>query len=109
MEDAELSSSVQLRKPVGRPFLKGKSPNPGGISKRIRAVRKALEKDADLARQVLREAMENGNTLERIAAAKVVLKYTVPEPKATLDVTVSAKPMPAVDPEVAAKIAALDA
>lgn len=91
-----------------KPFKPGQSGNPHGSPKWLRDLRKALSKDAEKARQVLSRAMDEGDLDQQIAAARIVLKYTVPEPKQTLDLTVTAKPMPQVSVELLERVAEMD-
>jgi DnaJ-domain-containing protein 1 len=59
--------------------------NPGGQTKWLKAFRVALQKDTALARRTLRKVMKSdlSKDADKVAAAGVVLKYTVPLPKQT--------------------------
>lgn len=70
--------------PRGRPFKKGQSGNPGGGPKWLKGVRESLKGLTPLARKTLREVMKGSEKDgDRVAAARVVLEYTVPKPKQT--------------------------
>lgn len=72
------------RRPDGT-FGPNNAANPGGKPKWLNALRAALQKDAGLARRTLRKVMTNAESkdADKVAAAGVVLKYTVPPPKQT--------------------------
>lgn len=64
------------------------TPNPGGIPKWLKGVRDSLKSLTPLAATTLESVMRHGeNDKDRVAAAKVVLEYTVPKPKQTLKVS----------------------
>ncbi len=63
MSDKPTESTAPVRKPRGRPFEAGKSPNPGGWSKEARAKRKAVA-----------EALDEAFTVQDIVDGKPVTK-----------------------------------
>lgn len=80
--------------PIGTPYPKGKSGNPGGQPKWVKKVRDALKKDANVARRLLNRVMRGKDILggaearevkvsDSVKAAEVVLKFTLPMPKQT--------------------------
>lgn len=67
-------------------ILPGASGNPGGQPKWVGDVRDLLRSDAPRAREVLREVLDTSeDDGDRIKAAEVVLSYTLPKPKLTIE------------------------
>ena len=66
----------------------GASPNPTGMSKKVAALRKALEADGPKAHKVIARALDSADESIAMDAAKIVLKYTLPEPAKELNATV---------------------
>lgn len=64
-------------------FKPGKSGNPGGKPKWLKAARESLQSLTPLARKTLRQVMKNGADKDKVAAAKTVLEFTVPKPRQT--------------------------
>jgi len=99
---AQVSGREPKQPPAGRPFEKGKSGNPGGQPKWVRELRDLLQEDAHAARKLLRDVID-GDEQEmqhRIQAAATVLRYTVPTPKVSVDVTSGDRPLENVPTEV---------
>lgn len=62
--------------------------NPGGQPKWLKGVRESLKNLTPLAARTLESVMTGADKdADRVAAAKVVLEYTVPKPKQTLKVS----------------------
>ena len=107
LESNELARRAIKAKPI-MPFTwkPGQSGNPGGAPAWLRKAKKALGKHAEEAAAVLVDVMRNGNNNERVRAADIILKYSVPKPEASVSVT--ANPVhPMLTPAVAAKIVEL--
>lgn len=80
----------------------GGSLNPGGQPKWVKELRDLLQEDAGAARKLLRKVIDSDreDMQHRIQAASVVLRYTVPTPKVSLDVTSGDRPLENVPTEV---------
>jgi hypothetical protein len=88
--------------PEGRKFKKGQSGNPGGVPKWVKLVRGELEGCSRLGLTKLKQLIEQGvlvfereqgpvvvpaEAKDVIKAIELVLSYTLPKPKAELEVT----------------------
>lgn len=81
MDDSESSRPEWQFKP-------GQSGNPGGQPAWLKKVRQSLRGLTPLARKTLREVMKNApKDGDKVRAAEVVLKYTVPQPKQRVEVS----------------------
>lgn len=69
--------------PVGRPFQKGQSGNPGGQSKEKKAVLDILKESAEVFATKLVELAEQGN----VEAVKTGLAYLLGKPKERVEVS----------------------
>jgi len=75
--------AVENRREDGT-FGAGNSANPGGQPRWLKSVRESLKTLTPLARDTLQHVMENAaKDSDKVAAAKVVLEFTVPKPKQT--------------------------
>ena len=80
----DLRSTDEIMRADGGKFAKGKSPNPGGQSQWMKDVKRSLRDLTPLAAKTLKQVMEGSEKdADRVRAADVVLKYTVPPPKQT--------------------------
>lgn len=70
------------RRPDGT-FGPGNAANPGGQPKWLKQVRESLKALTPLAAERLKGIILDGEDKDSVAAAKVVLEYTVPKPKQT--------------------------
>jgi hypothetical protein len=75
--------------PAGNPkWVKGcASPNPGGLSKKVSALRKALEGDGAKAHKVLSRALNSADEQIAMEAVKLVLTYILPKPVVSIATT----------------------
>src|SRR5687767_7562251 len=81
-----------------KPWKPGQSGNPTGQPAWLRKAKKALGKHAERAAEVLAEVLEHGEPMERIRAADVILRYSVPKPTTEVEIAVGPK-LPTIDPE----------
>lgn len=100
-------TKLQDRRPVGRDekgrLVKGAALNPGGQPAWVKELRDLLQDDAKAGRALLRRVIdgervakfvaEDGSEVEvaprledRIKAAEIALRYTMPVPKQTLEI-----------------------
>src|SRR6516165_2753266 len=70
-EDAE--SSEPVARTIGKPFVKGVSPNPGGRSKVARDIQALAQEHGPAAIATLVEALKSRNERVRVAAAAILL------------------------------------
>lgn len=82
--DAHLSGLSKAKgKPRGKPFPKGRSGNPGGVSPQKREVLAILKEKGEVFATKLIELAEAGN----VEAVKTGLAYLVGKPKERLEVS----------------------
>ena len=122
--EPQTPSPVALKRDSQGRLLPGQgSLNPGGQPKWLRTVREALENGSAeaagyLVRVVAGEETEHvvdkdGAAIEvplrgkdRIAAAKVILEFTVPKPKQELELSSGARPLSGLATELLLRVAA---
>jgi len=94
--------SPEVKRDAGGRIQKGASGNPGGQPKWVRELRDLLQEDAHAARKLLRDVIDGDeqDMQHRIQAATTVLRYTVPTPKVSVDVTSGDRPLENVPTEV---------
>jgi hypothetical protein len=73
-------SKPELRNPDGT-FVRGVSPNPGGQSKKLRRVRKALERLDTPALERLAQLIASDDPKVAVVALGIWAKYRLPVPK----------------------------
>lgn len=79
MSDAQDSAA----QPVGTPFPKGKSGNPGGQPKWVKEVREALRTCVKKGAARLEEIIVTGSDKDAVAAMKVAAEFSLAKPKQT--------------------------
>lgn len=79
MDDAGSNGAQQEKRVIGRPFPKGVSGNPAGVSKALAAVRKAVDeaRNPEQVKQMLQALFERGVAGDNIAS-KLWLEHIVP-------------------------------
>lgn len=102
------SSGKQRTPPKGTPFPPGKSGNPTGLPAWRRDLTAALKDDALHAAKLLRGVVDNEDEDmgHRIQAAGIILRYTVPPPKQSLELSGAVQGVGALDEETLRRIAA---
>jgi hypothetical protein len=90
-----------------RPFRPGVSGNPGGVPKKLRKVRKALEKLDDRCVERLGRLIDDEDPKVAVKALELWAKYRLPVPKETQVSKLEVSPAPNVNPKLLALLASL--
>lgn len=87
----------------------GGSLNPGGLPKWRRELAEALKESAEKGANLLAEVIEDAGAdmQHRLQASAIALRYTVPQPKQTVEVSGSVSTLQGIDAETIRKIASL--
>lgn len=87
---ADISIAERKRKPPpGRPFAKGKSPNPGGRPKGYAALRELCRQYTHDAVKVLTDALKSEDERLRVDAAKSLLDRGWGKPSSEIDLHIT--------------------
>jgi hypothetical protein len=103
------SSGHERKPPKGKPFEPGRSGNPGGLPKWRRELAEALKESAEKGANLLAEVIGDAGAdmQHRLQASAIALRYTVPQPKQTVEVSGSVSTLQGIDAETIRKIASL--